>query len=39
MMESLATNFATSLSVGSSYALGNGQTSMVGAALGVRHLF
>lgn len=39
MMESLATNFATSLSVSNSYALGDGKTSMVGVALGVRHLF
>lgn len=39
MMESVATTFATSLSVGNSYALGNGQTSMVGVALGIRHQF
>jgi len=39
MMESLGTFFANSLSLGSSYVLGNGQNSMVGVALGVRHKF
>ncbi|QQX86596.1 porin [Cupriavidus necator] len=39
MMESLATVYANSLSLGNSYALANGKTSMVGVALGVRHKF
>ncbi|QUN32529.1 porin (plasmid) [Cupriavidus sp. KK10] len=38
-MESLATTFASSLSVGNSYALANGQSSMFGAAVGIRHKF
>jgi predicted porin len=38
-MESLATTFATSLSLGNSYALANGQSSMFGAAVGIRHKF
>ncbi len=39
MMESVATVFANSLSLGNSYALANGQNSMVGVAVGVRHKF
>jgi predicted porin len=39
MMESLGTVFATSLSLGSSYVLANGQSSMVGVAVGIRHKF
>jgi len=39
MLESLATTFANSLSLGNSYALANGQTSMVGVAVGLRHKF
>ncbi|AEI82303.1 porin gram-negative type (plasmid) [Cupriavidus necator N-1] len=39
MMDSLATVYANSLSLGNSYALANGKTSMVGVALGVRHKF
>ena len=38
-MESLATTYATSLSLGQSYALANGQSSMFGAAIGIRHKF
>lgn len=39
MMESLATVYANSLSLGNSYALGNGQSNMFGAAVGIRHKF
>ncbi|WP_427313286.1 porin [Cupriavidus sp. H39] len=39
MMESLATIYANSLSLGNSYALGNGQSNMLGAAVGIRHKF
>jgi len=39
MMESLATFFANSLSLGNSYVLGNGQSNMFGAAIGIRHKF
>jgi predicted porin len=39
MLESLATVYANSLSLGNSYAAANGQRSMVGVALGVRHKF
>ncbi|NOV27632.1 porin [Cupriavidus necator] len=39
MMESLATIYANSLSLGNSYALGNGQSNMFGAAVGIRHKF
>ncbi|WP_018315536.1 porin [Cupriavidus sp. UYPR2.512] len=39
MMESLATVYANSLSLGNSYALGNGQSNMLGAAVGIRHKF
>ncbi len=39
MMESLATVYANSLSLGNSYALANGQSNMIGVALGVRHKF
>ncbi|AVA35735.1 porin (plasmid) [Cupriavidus metallidurans] len=38
-MESAASGFATSLALGNSYALANGQKSMFGAALGIRHVF
>ncbi|SOY77953.1 Porin [Cupriavidus taiwanensis] len=37
-MDSAASNFATSLSL-NSYALPSGQTSMFGAAVGIRHVF
>ncbi len=39
MMESLATVFANSLSLGNSYTLANGQSNMFGVALGIRHKF
>ncbi|WP_149135286.1 porin [Cupriavidus campinensis] len=39
MLESLATVYANSLSLGNSYALGNGERSMIGAAVGIRHRF
>ncbi|WP_341249650.1 porin [Cupriavidus pauculus] len=39
MMESLATVYANSLSLGNSYALANGQSNMIGVAIGVRHKF
>jgi len=39
MMESLATFYANSLALGNSYALGKGQRTMLGLALGVRHRF
>ncbi|WP_454740207.1 porin [Cupriavidus necator] len=39
MMESLATFYANSLSLGNSYVLGQGQSTMFGLALGVRHKF
>jgi len=39
MMESLGTIFANSLSLGNSYVLGNGQSNMFGAAIGIRHKF
>ncbi len=39
MLESLATVYANSLSLGNSYALGNGQSTMIGAAVGLRHKF
>ncbi len=39
MMESLATTFANSLALGNSYALANGQNSMFGVAVGLRHKF
>lgn len=39
MLESLATVYANSLSLGNSYAPANGQRSMVGVALGLRHKF
>ncbi|RDK09098.1 porin [Cupriavidus lacunae] len=38
-MDSLATGFATSLSLANSYVLANGQSSMFGAAVGIRHKF
>ncbi|KAI3590325.1 Outer membrane porin (plasmid) [Cupriavidus sp. U2] len=38
-MESLVTTYATSLSLGNSYALANGQNSIFGAAVGIRHKF
>jgi hypothetical protein len=38
-MESLATTYATSLSLGNSYAMANGRSSMFGAAVGIRHKF
>ncbi|WP_354687170.1 porin [Cupriavidus necator] len=39
MLESLATVYANSLSLGNSYVLANGQRSMLGVALGLRHKF
>lgn len=39
MLESLATVYANSLSLGNNYALGNGQSTMIGAAVGLRHKF
>jgi len=39
MMESLATTFANSLSLGNNYVLANGQSNMIGVALGLRHKF
>ncbi|WP_454738624.1 porin [Cupriavidus necator] len=39
MLESLATVYANSLSLGNSYALANGQSNMFGAAVGIRHKF
>ncbi len=39
MLESLATVYASNLSLGNSYALGNGERSMIGAAVGIRHRF
>ncbi|AOY94987.1 hypothetical protein BKK79_24440 [Cupriavidus sp. USMAA2-4] len=38
-LDSVATAYATSLSLGNSYALASGQNSMVGVAVGVRHKF
>lgn len=37
--DSVANAYATSLSLGTSYALANGQNSMLGVAMGVRHRF
>lgn len=39
MLESLGTVYANSLSLGNSYALANGQSNMLGVAIGVRHKF
>ncbi|CAG2145829.1 Outer membrane porin protein [Cupriavidus yeoncheonensis] len=39
MLESLATFYANSLALGNNYVLGNGQSNMLGVALGVRHKF
>jgi predicted porin len=39
MLESGATVYANSLSLGSSYVLANGQSTMFGAAVGIRHKF
>lgn len=39
MLESLATAYANSLSLGNSYVLANGQSNMFGAAVGIRHKF
>ena len=39
MLDSGATVFANSLSLGNSYALANGQSIMIGVALGLRHKF
>jgi len=39
MLESLATFYANSLAQGNSYVLGNGQSNMLGVALGLRHKF
>ena len=39
MMESLATVYANSLSLGNSYTLADGQSNMLGVALGIRHKF
>ncbi|BDB29109.1 porin (plasmid) [Cupriavidus sp. P-10] len=38
-LDSAANNYATSLALGNSYALASGQTSMLGAAVGIRHVF
>ncbi|MCY1274750.1 Outer membrane porin protein [compost metagenome] len=38
-LDSAANNYATSLALGNSYTLANGQTSMFGAAVGIRHVF
>ncbi|RDK09986.1 porin [Cupriavidus lacunae] len=38
-LDSAATGYATSLALGNSYALGAGQSSMLGVALGIRHIF
>ncbi len=39
MLESLATVYANSLSLGNSYALANGQSNMLGVSVGIRHKF
>lgn len=39
MMDSLSTLFANSLSSGTSYALANGKSTMLGVAVGLRHKF
>ncbi|CAJ0895775.1 porin [Ralstonia flatus] len=39
MLESVGTGFATSFSLDNSYALPNGQNSMLGVAVGLRHKF
>jgi predicted porin len=39
MMESLATVYANSLSLGNNYVLANGQSNMLGVSLGIRHKF
>lgn len=39
MLDSAASGFPSSLALGNTYALANGQTSMVGVAIGVRHIF
>jgi hypothetical protein len=39
MLDSAASGFPSSLALGNTYALANGQTSMVGVAIGVRHTF
>jgi predicted porin len=39
MLESLGTFYANSLSLGNSYALANGQSNMLGVAIGIRHKF
>lgn len=39
MLESIATIYANSLSLGNNYALGNGQRTMLGVAVGLRHKF
>ncbi len=38
-LDSAANNYATSLGLGNSYALASGQSSMFGAAVGIRHVF
>ncbi|SOY68850.1 Porin [Cupriavidus taiwanensis] len=38
-LDSAASGFPSSLALGNSYALANGQASMFGAALGIRHTF
>lgn len=38
-MDSAATGYASSLALGNSYTLGAGHSSMLGAALGIRHIF
>ncbi|KAI3605344.1 Outer membrane porin (plasmid) [Cupriavidus necator H850] len=39
ILESLGTFYANSLALGNSYALANGQSNMLGVAMGVRHKF
>ncbi|MEM5431728.1 porin [Cupriavidus oxalaticus] len=38
-LDSAASGFPSSLALGNSYALANGQSSMFGAAIGIRHIF
>ncbi|MBP0618548.1 porin [Cupriavidus consociatus] len=38
-LDSAASGFPSSLALGNSYALANGQSSMFGAAVGIRHIF
>jgi hypothetical protein len=39
MLDSALIAYANSLSLGNSYVLGNGNSSMVGVSVGVRHKF